>query len=60
MASFSRNLDESLHRAIAIATDTGGFRFSNTRPRTLRVAAELLDRGIDPEAIYLDVYAGAL
>lgn len=44
---------------VGILTDTGGFRFSNTRPRTLRIAAELLDRGIDPEAIYLDVYAGA-
>ena len=44
---------------VALLTDTGGFRFSNTHPRTLRVAAELLDQGIDPEAIYLDVYAGA-
>ncbi len=44
---------------VGILTDTGGFRFSNTHPRTLRIAAELLDRGIDPEAIYLDVYAGA-
>ncbi|MBM4188419.1 MAG: hypothetical protein FJ206_14045 [Gemmatimonadetes bacterium] len=44
---------------VALVTDTGGFRFSNTHPRTLRVAAELLERGIDPEAIYLDVYAGA-
>lgn len=44
---------------VGIMTDTGGFRFSNTHPRTLRVAAELLDQGIDPEAIYLDVYAGA-
>ena len=44
---------------VAILTDTGGFRFSNTHPRTLRIAAELLDKGIDPEAIYLEVYAGA-
>lgn len=44
---------------VAILTDTGGFRFSNTRPRTLRVAAELLDTGIDPEGIYTDVYANA-
>ena len=44
---------------VAILTDTGGFRFSNTRPRTLRIAAELLETGIDPERIYLDVYANA-
>jgi bifunctional oligoribonuclease and PAP phosphatase NrnA len=44
---------------VAILTDTGGFRFSNTRPRTLRVAAELLEAGVDPERIYLEVYARA-
>ena len=44
---------------VAILTDTGGFRFSNTKPGTLRIAAELLEAGIDPESIYLDVYANA-
>jgi len=44
---------------VAILTDTGGFRFSNTRPRTLRIAAELLEAGVDPEEIYLEVYARA-
>jgi phosphoesterase RecJ-like protein len=44
---------------VAVLTDTGGFRFSNTRPRTLRVAADLLECGVDPEEIYLQVYANA-
>jgi len=44
---------------VALVTDTGGFRFSNTRPRTLRIAAELLECGLDPEDIYLEVYANA-
>ena len=44
---------------VALLTDTGGFRFSNTHPRTLRIAAELLETGLDPEGIYLDVYARA-
>ena len=44
---------------VALITDTGGFRFSNTHPRTLRIAAELLERGLDPEDIYLEVYANA-
>ena len=44
---------------VALLTDTGGFRFSNTHPRTLRIAAELLETGLDPEQIYLDVYARA-
>jgi bifunctional oligoribonuclease and PAP phosphatase NrnA len=44
---------------VAILTDTGGFRFSNTRPAVLRTAAALLETGLDPEQIYLDVYANA-
>ena len=44
---------------VALLTDTGGFRFSNTHPRTLRIAADLLETGIDPESIYLQVYASA-
>ena len=54
-------LDQAAARGlyVAILTDTGGFRFSNTRPRTLRVAAELLETGVDPEEIYLEVYARA-
>jgi bifunctional oligoribonuclease and PAP phosphatase NrnA len=42
---------------VAILTDTGGFRFSNTTPRTLQVAAHLLQHGLDPEGIYTEVYA---
>jgi phosphoesterase RecJ-like protein len=44
---------------VAILTDTGAFRFSNTRPAVLRTAAALLETGLDPEQIYLDVYANA-
>ena len=42
---------------VAIMTDTGGFRFSNTTPRTLQVAAHLLGHGLDPEETYRHVYA---
>lgn len=31
----------------AISSDSGGFRFSSTRPDTLRAAAELMETGID-------------
>ena len=44
---------------VGLLTDTGGFRFSNTTARALRVAAALLERGVDPEAIYSCVYASA-
>ena len=55
------NVTEQVARAlyVAILTDTGGFRFSNTRARTLRVAADLLEAGVDNEEIYLEVYARA-
>lgn len=42
---------------VALLTDTGGFRFSNTSPRCHAVAAQLLAAGLDPEAIYRRVYA---
>ncbi|HXE57079.1 MAG TPA: bifunctional oligoribonuclease/PAP phosphatase NrnA [Gemmatimonadales bacterium] len=44
---------------VGILTDTGAFRFSNTGPRVLRTAAALLEAGVDPERIYLEVYANA-
>jgi len=36
---------------LGIVTDTGAFRFTNTVGHTLRVAAELLDRGADLESV---------
>jgi phosphoesterase RecJ-like protein len=42
---------------VAILTDTGGFRFSNTSPRTLQIAAHLLAHGLDAEDIYRHVYS---
>jgi len=43
----------------AILTDTGGFRFSNTTPRSHAIAAALLAAGVDPEEMYQRVYASA-
>lgn len=42
---------------VAIVTDTGSFRFSNTTPRTHEIAARLVEFGVDPEAIYRRLYA---
>jgi phosphoesterase RecJ-like protein len=44
---------------VGMVTDTGSFRFSNTTPRTLRIAADLLELGADPEEVYIEVYASA-
>jgi len=35
-----------------LASDTGWFRFSNTTPRTHRLAAELMEFGVDHAAVY--------
>lgn len=43
----------------AILTDTGGFRYSNTTPRSHAIAADLLSHGVDPEEMYQRVYASA-
>lgn len=40
----------------ALVTDTGGFRFGNTSPRCLAVAADLLTAGVDPEQMYARIY----
>lgn len=42
---------------VALVTDTGGFRFSNTTPRCHAVAAELLASGVEPEEMYQRIYA---
>jgi phosphoesterase RecJ-like protein len=42
---------------VAILTDTGGFRFSNTSPRCHAIAARLLSSGVDPEEMYRRIYA---
>ena len=44
---------------VGLLTDTGGFRYANASPRALRVAASLLEHGLDPENIYEQVYATA-
>jgi bifunctional oligoribonuclease and PAP phosphatase NrnA len=41
---------------VAILTDTGGFRFTNTIPRTHRLVAELLASGIEPNQVHHEVY----
>lgn len=39
-----------------IVTDTGSFRFSSVSPQLLRIAADLLEKGIDHTIIYKEVF----
>ncbi len=51
-------LDASIATALflAIATDTGWFQFSNTRPCTMRLAATLMEAGVDTDKMYQLLY----
>jgi phosphoesterase RecJ-like protein len=51
-------LDRPMATAIflAIASDTGWFQFSNTRPKTLRLAATLIEAGVDTDQMYQALY----
>ncbi|HEX9886584.1 MAG TPA: bifunctional oligoribonuclease/PAP phosphatase NrnA, partial [Longimicrobiales bacterium] len=44
---------------VAILTDTGCFRFSNSTAGSHRVAADLIERGVDPEALHRQVYGAS-
>jgi bifunctional oligoribonuclease and PAP phosphatase NrnA len=41
---------------VAILTDTGSFRHSNTSAACLRLAADLVEKGVDPETMHRKVY----
>ncbi|MGB3212242.1 MAG: bifunctional oligoribonuclease/PAP phosphatase NrnA [Desulforhopalus sp.] len=41
---------------VAICTDTGSFRYEATGPRTMRIAAELLEKGVRPEIVGRHLY----
>ena len=48
------NSAESLF--VAIATDTGWFRYSNSGSIAYRIAAELVELGVDPEPIFQKIF----
>jgi phosphoesterase RecJ-like protein len=39
-----------------VVDDTGNFRFSNATPKVHRLAADLIEQGVDPARIYQDLY----
>jgi phosphoesterase RecJ-like protein len=57
-----RQLNVSVDRDIALClytaifTDTGSFRYSNTSPESMRIAASLLEAGADPWLVTENVY----
>ena len=57
-----RELDVELTPAIAeplyiaLVTDTGRFQYANTSPKTMRLAAELMEAGADWHAVFQQVF----
>ncbi len=52
--SLTPDLAEPLY--IALVTDTGRFQYTNTTPKALRLAAELVEAGADVHAVFQRVY----
>jgi phosphoesterase RecJ-like protein len=55
-AGWSVTQDVATNLYTAIVTDTGSFRYSNTTPRTFRLAARLVEAGADPAVIAGHLY----
>jgi phosphoesterase RecJ-like protein len=41
---------------IAVVTDTGRFQYTNTTPKALRLAAELVEAGVDVHRVFQGIY----
>ena len=50
------NRDKAVCLYVGILTDTGSFRFSNTTPRAMEFAAEMLKSGINPQEMFQHCY----
>lgn len=46
----------ALNLYTTLVTDTGSFRYSNTTPRTFRIAARLVEAGADPAVVAIQLY----
>ena len=56
-ATITPTIAEALY--VALMTDTGSFRFSNTDSHAHRMAAELLGFGLDPQRLHAQVHSHA-
>lgn len=50
------NYEIALPLYAAIMTDTGSFRYERTTPKTHRIAAEMLELGVDPKWVADEIY----
>lgn len=50
----TKDMAENLY--VSLSTDTGSFKYNNTKAKTLRIAAELIEAGIDKTRIVTELY----
>jgi len=55
--ALNHDIAEALY--VALMTDTGGFRYSNTDTHAHRMAADLLTHGLDPQRLHAMVHSHA-
>ena len=53
-ADFTFSIANAIYSAIM--ADTGSFRFSNTTEKTHKIAAEMLELGVNPESVWSYIY----
>ncbi|HHU75799.1 MAG TPA: bifunctional oligoribonuclease/PAP phosphatase NrnA [Firmicutes bacterium] len=46
----------SLYLYIALASDTGSFKYENTTPQTMYIAGKLLEKGVSPSFVSLKIF----
>ncbi len=46
----------ALHLYVAISTDTGSFQYECTTANTMRIAADLLDKGVEPARVFNNLH----
>ncbi|MFH1283713.1 MAG: bifunctional oligoribonuclease/PAP phosphatase NrnA [bacterium] len=50
------NFDEAICLYTGILTDTGNFQHSNTTPKVLKIASDLMSKGIRPDLLHSQIY----
>ena len=51
------NKDVALGLYVSVMTDTNSFRYARTTPEAHRIAAEMIEEGVNPEEVYQHIYS---
>lgn len=55
LATLNADVAQGLY--VSIMTDTNSFRYSRTTPLAHKIAAEMIENGVNPEEIYQNIYS---